>query len=120
MPTLLVNLGHDNFNCPVVTWWHRFGKEIHTKTDAYLMWRRDAELGGTTSADPARSFGGGRGDGVLLPGLSLAYGVLDFTLFQVSKKDFITVRNEWWRDERDAARFPGELHQPHHRAVPQR
>jgi len=25
--------------------------------------------------------------------------VLNYTMFQVSPKDYITVRNEWWRDE---------------------
>ncbi|HWY86736.1 MAG TPA: hypothetical protein VNX28_08425, partial [Gemmataceae bacterium] len=44
--------------------------------------------------------GGGGGDGTLLPGLSQAYGVLNYTMFGFTKKDYITVRNEWWKDER--------------------
>jgi hypothetical protein len=36
----------------------------------------------------------------MLPGLSLSYGVLNYTMFEISKRDYITVRNEWWRDER--------------------
>jgi hypothetical protein len=101
-------LGHDNFNYPVVTWQHRFNEQIHTKTEAYFMWQRNAELGGTPSLGPLESFGGGGGDGTLLPGLSLAYGAVNYTEFMISHKDFITVRNEWWKDERGMrSGFPG-------------
>jgi hypothetical protein len=92
-------LGHDNFNYIVGTWEHRFSKEIHTKTEAYYMWERDAEVGGTPSAGPVKSFGGGGGDGVLIPGLSQSYGILNYTAIAFSKVDYITVRNEWYRDE---------------------
>ena len=40
------------------------------------------------------------GNGVLLPGLSLAYGVLNYTMFGLSDRDYFTIRNEWYRDER--------------------
>jgi hypothetical protein len=93
-------LGHDNFNYFVATWEHRFSKEIHTKTEAYYMWQRNAELGGTPSAGPLEPYGGGGGNGMLLPGLSQAYGVLNYTMFGISKQDYITVRNEWWKDDR--------------------
>ena len=94
--------GHDNFNYLVGTWQHRFTStgSIHTKTEGYLMWQRDAVVGGTPSIGPVRSFGGGGGIGADLPGLSWTYGVVNYTMFQVSKRDYFTVRNEWWRDER--------------------
>jgi len=92
--------GHDNFNYLVGTWQHAFTREIITKTEAYYMWQVDAVVGGTPSIGPARSFGGGGGSGALLPGTSLTYGVVNYTMFQVSQRDYITVRNEWWRDER--------------------
>jgi hypothetical protein len=100
--------GHDNFNYPVVTWQHRFNSIVHTKTEAYFMWQRDAELGGTPSIGPLKWYGGGGGDGTLLPGLSFAYGAVNYTMFHLSAKDFITVRNEWWKDERGMrSGFPG-------------
>jgi hypothetical protein len=100
--------GHDNFNYFVATWEHRVNKDIHTKTEAYYMWQRDAELGGTPSIGPLKPFGGGGGDNPLLPGLSLAYGVLNYTMFAFTKNDYFTVRNEWWKDERGMrAGFPG-------------
>jgi hypothetical protein len=100
--------GHDNFNYIVSTWQHKFSDTVHTKTEGYFMWQNDAELGGTPSLGPVMPFGGGGGNGQLLPGLSLAYGVLNYTMFAISKTDFITVRNEWWKDERGMrAGYPG-------------
>ena len=100
--------GHDNFNYIVSTWQHTFTEKVHTKTEGYFMWQRDAELGGTPSLGPVQSFGGGGGDGQLLPGMSYAYGVVNYTMFEISQKDFITVRNEWWRDERGMrSGYPG-------------
>jgi hypothetical protein len=92
-------LGHDNFNYIVTTWEHRFNKDVHTKTEAYYMWERDAEVGGTPSAGPPKPFGGGGGDSVTIPGLSQSYGVLNYTMFALSTRDYFTVRNEWYRDE---------------------
>jgi hypothetical protein len=101
-------LGHDNFNYIVTTWEHRFTKEIHTKTEAYYMWQRDAELGGTPSAGPSKPFGGGGGDAPTLPGLSQTYGVLNYTMFGLTKQDYFTIRNEVYRDERGMRTgFPG-------------
>jgi Putative beta-barrel porin-2, OmpL-like. bbp2 len=100
--------GHDNFQYPVVTWQHKFNDIVHTKTEAYFMWQFDAVKGGTPSIGPAREFGGGGGIGADIPGTSLTYGVVNYTMFLLSKKSFLTVRNEWWRDE-DGERsgFPG-------------
>ena len=90
--------GHDNFNYLVTTWQHTFNQYVHTQTEAYFMWQHDAELGGTPSLGPVEPYGGGGGDGELLPGWSYAYGVLNYTEFATSKKDFISIRNEWYRD----------------------
>jgi hypothetical protein len=92
--------GHDNFNYYVQTVEWAPTKRWHTKTESYFMWQRDAEVGGTPSIGPVKPFGGGGGDGVHLPGLSLTYGVLNYTAYGLSKQDYITLRNEWWRDER--------------------
>src|SRR5262249_53622658 len=91
--------GHDNFNYIVSTWQHRVNEYIHTKFEAYYMWQFDAVMGGTPSLGPLEPFGGGGGLGAPIPGTSRAYGVLNYTMFELSKKDFITVRNEWWKDE---------------------
>jgi hypothetical protein len=99
--------GHDNFNYIVTTWEHRFSKKAHTKTELYYMWQIDAVLGGTPSLGPPMSFGGGGGLGKFIPGTSRTYGVLNYTMFQLSKRDYFTVRNEWWRDEQgERSGFP--------------
>ena len=93
--------GHDNFNYVVGTYEHRFSQTAFTKTEAYYMWQYDAELGGTPSLGPPQYFAPATGsDGTLLPGLSRTYGVLNYTCVGITKDDYITVRNEWWKDER--------------------
>jgi hypothetical protein len=92
--------GHDNFNYIVSTWSHRFSKRVHTHTEAYYMWQIDAVVGGTPSLGSPAFFGGGGGLGKFLPGNSPAYGVLNYTMVQLSHRDYFTLRNEWWRDER--------------------
>lgn len=92
------HMGHDNFNYIVGTWQHKFNDNINTKTEAYYMWQRDAVIGGTPSAGPVRSFGGGGGIGADIPGTTLTFGTVNFTMFKLTDKDFITVRNEYWRD----------------------
>jgi Putative beta-barrel porin-2, OmpL-like. bbp2 len=92
--------GHDNFNYIVTTWEHRFSQKVHTKTEAYYMWQFNAVVGGTPSLGAPDGFGGGGGLGKFLPGNSPAYGVLNYTMFQLSKRDYLTIRNEWWDDQR--------------------
>jgi hypothetical protein len=92
------NAGHDNFNYIVSTWEHRFNKEVHTKTEAYFMWQRDAFMGGSVSLGTPQSFGGGGGAGPFIPGYSLDYGVLNYTMFALGKNDYLTIRNELWND----------------------
>src|SRR5262249_10222573 len=96
--------GHDNFNYVVGTWQHRFSPEVHTKTESYLMWQKDAVVGGTPGIGPVRSFGGGGGIGADIPGTTLTYGLLNYTMFQTSPSDFVTVRNEVIEDQ-DGERF---------------
>lgn len=92
--------GHDNYNYLVSTWTHRFSEKCMTATEGYYMWQIDAPLGGTPSIGPVQSFGGGGGEGPILPGYSSAFGLLNYTAFVLSKKDYVTVRNEWWDDNR--------------------
>lgn len=101
-------LGHDNFNYLVGTWQHKFSDAIHTKTESYFMWQRDAVVGGTPSAGPVESFGGGGGIGANIPGTTYTFGVVNYTMFMLTKKDFVTFRNEVWRDvDGERSGFPG-------------
>lgn len=101
-------LGHDNFNYLVGTWQHKFSDAVHTKTESYIMWQRDAVLGGTPSAGPLESYGGGGGIGPAIRGVSWTYGILNYTMFELSKCSFVTLRNEYWRDvSGERSGFPG-------------
>jgi Putative beta-barrel porin-2, OmpL-like. bbp2 len=93
-------LGHDNFNYIVSTWEQKLTQDgsIHTKTEAYYMWERNAELGGTPSAGPVKPFGLGGGDAPTIPGLSENYGVLNYTMFALGKQSYFTIRNECMHD----------------------
>ncbi len=91
--------GHDNYNYVVSTWSHRFNDKFITTTEAYYMYEWDAPRGGTPSIGPVKPIGGGGGEGPIHLGLSDAYGLVNYTAFQVSKQDYITVRNEWWDDQ---------------------
>jgi hypothetical protein len=91
--------GHDNFNYVVATWQHNFDGGFHTKTESYFMWQKDAVVGGTPSLGPTRSFGGGGGIGADIPGTTLTYGLLNYTMYALGPKDFLTLRNEIWYDE---------------------
>jgi hypothetical protein len=93
-----VPAGHHNYNIIQTTWQHRFNERVHTKTEAYLIWERNAAVGGTPSIGPVQ-FNSGGGLGATVPGVSLTYGVLNYTMFMLSKDDFLTVRNEWVKDE---------------------
>ena len=100
--------GHDNFNYLVTTWEHKFNDQCHTKTEAYFMWQRDAFEGGSVSIGSPQSFGGGGGAGKFIPGWSIDYGVLNYTMFAVSKADYFTIRNELWNDPQgERTGFPG-------------
>jgi hypothetical protein len=99
--------GHENFNYVVMTYQHRCSESIHTKFESYFMWEHNAELGGTPSLGPFQ-FGGGGGNGPTLPGMSYMYGVLNYTNFALSDRDYFGFRNEWVKDERGMRTgFPG-------------
>jgi hypothetical protein len=90
--------GHHNYNIIQSTWQHKFTDTFFTKTEGYLMWEHDAAVGGTPSIGPLQ-FGLGNGLGPTVPGTSLTYGLLNYTVWQWSKKDFWVLRNEWMQDE---------------------
>jgi hypothetical protein len=72
------------------------------------MWERNAAVGGTPSVGPFQ-FNTGGGLGPTIPGLSSTYGFLNYTMFKLSDKSFLTFRNEWMRDEHGTRYgFPGD------------
>jgi hypothetical protein len=84
--------GKDNLQQVNVNWTHIFTKRIHTVTEWYYLWTWDALRGGTVSNGPVRYFGGGGGPGEYLPGSSQALGLVNYTLFKITNKDYICLR----------------------------
>ena len=84
-----------------------FSDRSITKTEAYFMWQRNAELGGTPSIGPlSRSAAAAATACCSGPVADLRCGQLHDV--RPSQEHFVTVRNEWWRDERGMrSGFPG-------------
>jgi hypothetical protein len=91
--------GHDNFNYLVGTWQHKFTDAFFTKTEAYFMWQRDSVVGGTPIIGPDRPYAPAGSIGAAIPGTALTYGAVNYTMLELSKKSFVTLRNEVWRDQ---------------------
>jgi hypothetical protein len=102
-----VPAGHHNYNIFQSTWQHKFNDWLLTKTEAYVMWERNAAVGGTPSIGPFQYNTGG-GLGPTIPGVSLTYAALNYTMVKLSKSTFLTFRNEWAKDEQGTRYgFPG-------------
>jgi hypothetical protein len=84
--------GKDNLQQVNLNWTHVFNRRFHTVTEMYGLWSRGALKGGTVSDGPVRSFGGGGGPGAPIPGYAHAIGIVNYTLFKVTNKDYICLR----------------------------
>jgi hypothetical protein len=84
--------GKDNLQQVNFNYTHVFNRRFHTVTEMYGLWSHDALKGGTVSTGPIRSFGGGGGPGAVIPGYAHAIGLVNYTLFKVTNKDYITLR----------------------------
>jgi len=84
--------GHDNLQQFNITWGHRFSRRVHTMTEAYFMYELDALTAGTTISGPPKPYFKNVGAGAYLPGFSPAFGVVNYTNFKITDKDYITFR----------------------------
>jgi hypothetical protein len=86
------NHGHDNLQQSNITWGHRFSRRVHMMTEAYYIYEINALKGGTTTSGAPQPYFMGTGPGTPLPGFSPAWGVVNYTNFKITDKDYITVR----------------------------
>jgi hypothetical protein len=86
--------GHDNLQQSNVTWTHRFNEAgtFLTSTEAYYIYQFNALVGGTVNNGPPHSWFEGVGPGAPIPGNAPAIGVVNYTEWKFSKKDFLSVR----------------------------
>ena len=83
---------HDNLQQFNITWGHRFSRRVHMMTEGYMLYSIDALQGGTPSYGPPHSFNALTGPGAFLPGFSYALGVVNYTQFKITDRDYISIR----------------------------
>lgn len=85
---------HDNLQQFNATWSHRFNKKgtIVTMTEAYLLYQYNALVGGTVNNGPPHTYAGLTGPGTYINGIAPAVGVVNYTAFKLTDKDYICIR----------------------------
>jgi Putative beta-barrel porin-2, OmpL-like. bbp2 len=100
--------GHDDLQIIAITWSHKFTDRFHTLTEAYYDWERDALQGGTVTNGPPQPWAPFTGPGKFLPGLSDAFGLVNYTAYKLSDKSYAVLRNDVLNDPRGyRTGFPG-------------
>jgi Putative beta-barrel porin-2, OmpL-like. bbp2 len=92
--------GHDDLQVASLVWGHKFNDKFHTITEAYYLWERNARVGGTVTYGPAYPYFEGVGPGARLPGLSDAFGIVNYTAYKTSDKSFVVLRSDILNDPR--------------------
>lgn len=93
---------YNNLQEFVLTWGHRFTPDVHMLTEAYYIYVKDQAL----ATDPSQSHapngvpGYPVGEAPNFPlGRNPAYGIVNYVNVQVSPKAYVSVRNEFYKDE---------------------
>jgi hypothetical protein len=89
---------HDDLQMVVATWGHKFNETFHMMTEAYYMWQFHALTGGTVINGPSRPFLEGVGPGTLIPGAATTQGLVNYFQVLFSKKDYLSIRNDFLND----------------------
>jgi hypothetical protein len=100
--------GHDDLQVIGMTWGHKFTSRLHTMTEAYYVWERNALQGGTVIDGPAYPYFTRVGPGTFLPGLSDSFGIVNYTAYKTSDKSYLVLRSDCLDDPRGyRTGFPG-------------
>jgi hypothetical protein len=91
---------HDDLQVLGVTWSHKFNDRFTTMTEQYLLWERNALQGGTVTNGTPQPYYEGTGPGPLLPGLSTAYGIVNYTSYVLDDKSLLVFRSDVLADFR--------------------
>ncbi len=89
---------HDNLQMIVGTWGHRFSQKVHMMTEMYYMWQKNADEGGTVNTGPPEPYFMETGAGPLVPGVSSAFGFVNYFQVMTSTKNYISIRNDFLND----------------------
>lgn len=89
------NYNYDNLQMYAVTWGHRFSQRVHILTEAYRMYARGI---------PGYGYGLGSTPGVAgsspLPGTAGEFGIVNYVNLELSARDMLSIRNEFYNDEK--------------------
>ena len=91
---------HTNLQQFNLTWSHRFTEKFFTETETYYIYQLDAAKGGTCNFGPIKSFGGGGGCGLPLPGYSYSIGAVNYIEYKIQDKNFMSFRTDYLHDPR--------------------
>ena len=92
--------GHDDLQVAALTWSHKFTERLHTLTESYYIWERNALQGGTVTNGPPQPFFEAVGPGKFLPGISDSFGLVNYTPYKLSDKSYVVLRNDVLYDPR--------------------
>jgi hypothetical protein len=97
--------GHDNLQQSNATWTHVFNSGFQNQLEFYYLYEYNAYVGGTINNYNVATggplyLGAGGGPGTFLPGLSSAFGAVDYLVKKVSDKDVVTFRTDYMNDPR--------------------
>jgi hypothetical protein len=82
---------YNNIQMYVATWGHRFNQHVHMQTEAYRIYGRNI---------PGFGPGWTRQAAASLPGTAGAFGMVNFLNFELDPNDMLSVRNEFYNDEK--------------------
>jgi hypothetical protein len=91
---------HDNLQHIVGTWGHRFNSKVHMMTEVYNEFQYDPNKGGTVINGPGEPYYEGTGAGPVLPGKADATGAVNYLQYELSPKDYLSLRTDYFNDPR--------------------
>lgn len=86
--------GHDDLQVSSLLWEHKFTDRLHTITETYYIWQRNARSGGTVTYGPPEPYFPFVGPGARIPGLSDSFGVVNYTAYKLGDKDRLVLRSD--------------------------
>ncbi len=86
--------GHDDLQVAALTYSHKFNDRFTTMTESYYIWQRQALVGGTVTNGTPQPYFTGTGPGKLIPGLSDAFGAVNYTSYKLSDKAVVVLRSD--------------------------
>jgi hypothetical protein len=89
---------HDDLQMVVLTWGHKFNETFHMMTEAYYMWQLHSLTGGSVITGPGEPYYEGVGPGVPIPGVAPTEGFVNYFQILLSKKDYLSIRNDLLND----------------------